>query len=66
VALHPAAASQTASLTPALDLPAALCEVLKEAGVVIVDEFRCTVEDSDLFSYRRDGVTGRQIGIISL
>jgi len=66
VALHPAAASQTASLTPALDLPAALREVLKEAGVVIVDEFRCTVEDSDLFSYRRDGVTGRQIGIISL
>jgi len=66
VALHPAAASQTASLTPALDLPAALREVLKEAGVVIVDEFRCTVEDSDLFSYRRDVVTGRQIGIISL
>ena len=66
VALHPAAASQTASLTPALDLPAALREVLKEAGVVIVDESGCTVEDSELFSYRRDGVTGRQIGIISL
>lgn len=66
VALHPAAASETASLNPALDLPAALREVLKEKGVAIVDEFRCTVEDSELFSYRRDGITGRQIGIISL
>jgi copper oxidase (laccase) domain-containing protein len=66
VALHPAAASKTVSLTPALDLPAALREVLKEEGVAIVDEFRCTVEDSELFSYRRDGITGRQVGIISL
>ena len=66
VALHPAAASETTSLTPALDLPAALREVLKEEGVAIVDEFRCTVEDSELFSYRRDGITGRQVGIISL
>jgi copper oxidase (laccase) domain-containing protein len=66
VALHPAAASKTVSLTPALNLPAALREVLKEKGVAIVDEFRCTVEDSELFSYRRDGITGRQVGIISL
>jgi len=26
----------------------------------------CTAEDSNLFSYRRDGVTGRQAGIVWL
>ena len=66
VALHPAAAAKTTSDTPALDLVAALHVVLKDEGVAIVDEARCTVEDSELFSYRRDGVTGRQVGIISL
>jgi hypothetical protein len=66
VALHPLAASMTALHTPALDLPAALRDVLDKEDVEIVDELRCTVEDSDLFSYRRDGITGRQVGIISL
>jgi YfiH family protein len=66
VALHPAAAAKTVSDTSALDLPAALRVLLKDEGIAIVDEFRCTVEDLDLFSYRRDGVTGRQVGIISL
>ena len=66
VALHPAASSKTSQGTPSLDLPAALRVVLRDAGVAIVDEFRCTHENDDLFSYRRDGVTGRQAGIITL
>ena len=60
------AQSKTAQGTPSLDLPAALRHVLDNAGVPIIDEFRCTAEENDLYSYRRDGVTGRQAGIISL
>ena len=66
VALHPSAHAVTAQGTPALDLTAALRVVLENAGVSIKDESRCTVEDFGLYSYRRDGVTGRQAGIISL
>ena len=65
-ALHPAAASQTAQGTPALDLPAALRSVLASQSISIIDESDCTLENDQLYSYRRDGVTGRQAGIISL
>jgi copper oxidase (laccase) domain-containing protein len=43
-----------------------LIEVLKSEGVQVINEFRCTYEDEALFSYRRDGITGRQAGLISL
>ena len=66
VALHPAANAVTDRGTPALNLPAALQESLERAGIVVRNEFRCTLESDDLYSYRRDGVTGRQAGIISL
>ena len=66
IAQHPSAHSTTNNGTPALNLPAALLEVLADEGVTIIDESRCTVEHQDLYSYRRDGVTGRQAGIISL
>ena len=65
-ALHPAAASRTAQGTPALDLPAALRVLLESQSIAFIDESRCTCENDDLYSYRRDGVTGRQAGIISL
>ena len=66
VSSHPAAQSKTRHGSFALDLPSALRSVLIDEGIAIIDEFECTVESSDLFSYRRDGVTGRQAGIISV
>ena len=66
VTLHPMAASRTSQGTPALDLPAALRAVLESQLISIIDESRCTLENDNLYSYRRDGVTGRQAGIISL
>lgn len=66
VTLHPVAASRTPRGTPALDLPAALRAVLESQLISIIDESHCTLENDDLYSYRRDGVTGRQAGIISL
>ena len=66
VAKHPAAASRTPQGTHALDLPKALMAVLEDEGVEVLSEFVCTVENHEYFSYRRDGVTGRQVGVISL
>ena len=65
-ALHPSAAAKTHSGTPSLDLPAALEKVLLAEGISVSFENGCTAEDSNLFSYRRDGVTGRQAGIVWL
>jgi YfiH family protein len=66
IATHPAAGSKTPQGTFALDLPSALGHVLSDEGIEVIDQFECTVENPDLFSYRRDGVTGRQAGVISL
>ncbi len=66
VALHPASESRTPSGTYALNLPAALQSVLRDEGITIEDESHCTVENHDYFSYRRDGVTGRQVGLVWL
>jgi YfiH family protein len=63
----PAAAVRTRRGTPGLDLRAGLAAVLQEAGVgQVVHDPRCTVEDRLLFSHRRDGVTGRQAGLVWL
>lgn len=66
VDLYPIAASQTADGTCALDLSQALIKELRGDSVTVIDESRCTLEDLDLYSYRRDGVTGRQAGVIWL
>ncbi len=66
-AVTPAAAVPTRSGTAGLDLRAGLAEVLARAGVTdVVHDPRCTVEDRQLFSHRRDGVTGRQAGLVWL
>ena len=63
----PAAAVGTRAGTPGLDLRAGLAELLRGAGVgQVVHDPRCTVEDRRLFSHRRDGVTGRQAGVVWL
>ena len=66
VDLHPLAASRRGDGSFALDLPRALTGLLEDEDVSVSHEGNCTVEDSQLFSYRRDGVTGRQVGVISL
>jgi copper oxidase (laccase) domain-containing protein len=62
----PLTASKTRDGGLALDLAAALIDQLQNQGVKIIDESRCTVEDGNLYSYRRDGVTGRQVGVVWL
>jgi YfiH family protein len=56
----PGSASRTRQGTPGLDLRAGLWRQLADAGVgkIGVDP-RCTAEEQSLFSYRRDGTTGR-------
>ena len=63
----PGAAVRTRQGTPGLDLRAGLAEQLGRAGVgQVVHDPRCTLEDRHLFSHRRDGVTGRQAGLVWL
>jgi hypothetical protein len=60
----PGSASGTATGTTGLDLRAGLARALLAAGVGrVVADPRCTAEDPELYSYRRDGVTGRQAGV---
>lgn len=66
IALHPLARSQTLSGAPSLDLVRAVSALLSRYNADITFDNRCTVEDPTLFSYRRDGVTGRQAGFVSL
>ncbi|TDB84709.1 peptidoglycan editing factor PgeF [Actinomadura sp. KC216] len=63
----PAAYATTSKGTPGLDIRAGIAEQLAEGGVagVHVDP-RCTIEDPGLFSYRRDGRTGRFAGYVWL
>jgi YfiH family protein len=60
----PGSACKTRRGTPGLDLRAGLWRQLADLGVgkIGVDP-RCTNEDKTLFSYRRDGTTGRIAGI---
>lgn len=62
----PLAASRTKKGTNSLDLPAALAAHLEGQGIEVSLEGDCTYESGELFSYRREGVTGRQVGAIWL
>ena len=62
--LFPRAAAETVQGTPSLDLSAALTFELEKIDIDVLTIARCTVEDSSLYSYRRDGITGRQAGVI--
>jgi polyphenol oxidase len=63
----PAARCVTFAGTCGLDIPAGLLAQLDAAGVGRAEAAgRCTKESADLFSYRRDGTTGRFAGLIWL
>lgn len=64
IADYPRARSVTARGTLSLDLPGALSFELSRIGVRVSRSPICTVENSHFFSYRRDGLTGRQAGLI--
>jgi len=61
----PGSACVTRKGTPGIDLRAGLHAQLAALGIGdISDDPRCTAESSELFSYRRDGLTGRFAGLI--
>jgi polyphenol oxidase len=61
----PGSACRTRRGTAGLDLRAGLRRQLAAAGVTRIGvDPRCTIEDPTLYSYRRDGVTGRLAALI--
>ncbi|NUO35581.1 MAG: peptidoglycan editing factor PgeF [Dermatophilaceae bacterium] len=62
-ATTPAAAARSWAGTPAIDVAAGVVEQLAEAGVGVRWVAGCTREEPDLYSYRRDGRTGRFAGV---
>jgi YfiH family protein len=66
-AFGPQVASRTDWGAPALDIPAAVRVALERAGVDDVEDTgNCTAASSNHYSYRRDGITGRQATIVVL
>jgi YfiH family protein len=64
-AVVPSARTTTREGTPGLDLRAGVVAQLVAAGVETVEtDAWCTVESPELFSHRRDGVTGRFAGVV--
>src|SRR5215207_3548367 len=60
----PGSAVRTRRGSPGLDLRPGLARQLAELGVgQVVTDPRCTAEDRELFSHRRDGTTGRQAAL---
>jgi YfiH family protein len=62
--VFPLARSLSANGKPSLDLPLALTHALSNEGVKISRSTICTVENSNFFSFRREGLTGRQAGLV--
>jgi hypothetical protein len=63
----PGTSAVTRQGTPSVDLAAGVVQQLRAAGVVdLALDQRCTVESAELFSHRRDGVTGRFAGAVWL
>jgi len=61
----PEAYAETSWGTPAVDIGRGVRAQLDGLGAWVVDATRCTVEDEDLFSYRRQGTeSGRLAGLI--
>ena len=65
-AVSPVSATVSWTGTPALDIAAGVVERLRRAGATVTWVPGCTREDPDLYSYRRDGRTGRFAGVVRL
>jgi polyphenol oxidase len=66
-AVAPSASCDTSAGTAGLDIAAGVRAQLAEAGIEsITADGRCTRESDGLYSYRRDGVTGRFAGLVWL
>ena len=65
-AVVPASATVSWTGTPAVDVGAGVVAQLAARGVAVTWVPGCTREDADLFSYRRDGDTGRFAAIVRL
>ena len=64
-AVVPASYAETSWGTPSVDVGAGVRAQLGTDGVEVVDAHRCTREDDDLWSYRRDGASaGRLAGVV--
>ncbi len=60
------AAATTTWGTPSLDIRRAVGRQLDRLGIAIVHDVDvCTVESPELYSYRREGVTGRFAGVVA-
>lgn len=61
----PGSRTTSAKNTPALDLRAGIHRQLTALGITAIDvDPRCTVEDRNLFSHRRDAPTGRLASLV--
>ena len=61
----PGSRTRTTKGTPGIDVRAGLVRQLLSLGVTHIDaDPRDTITDTDFFSHRREGVTGRQAGVI--
>lgn len=66
VAVAPEAAAVASGGRPGLDLRAAVVSRLRASGVTSTLHGGCTAETPSLYSFRRDGVTGRHGGVVTL
>lgn len=61
----PGSRTRTKKGTPGIDVRAGLVRQLLSLGVTHIDaDPRDTITDKDFFSHRREGVTGRQAGVV--
>lgn len=61
----PGSRTTTSRGTPGLDLRAGISRQLKDLGITAIDaDPRCTVDDPNLFSHRRDAPTGRLASVV--
>jgi len=66
-AVVPEAFGETSWGTPAVDVGAGVLAQLVAEGIEAVDASRCTLEDRDLYSFRRQGTSsGRLAGLVAV